>query len=137
MSNTVSLLKRTEYHSDYGMRIYEVFTGESLFDPQFQTLDLGLTPEESHLIQMIEILGPFHPDMLDVCPNAHQWFTETGTLRIDTTYYPVSLKSILHARIAAEDVAATAAFLDVVLQLDPKERPRARDLINHPWFTAC
>lgn len=120
-----------------GCLIYELLAGESLFDPQFQTLDLGLTPEESHLIQMIEILGPFPPDMLKACPHADQWFTDTGTLRIDTTYYPVTLEAILHARIEADDVPATAAFLEVVLRLDPNQRFRARDLINHPWFTAC
>ncbi|KAF8058511.1 kinase-like domain-containing protein [Lyophyllum atratum] len=120
-----------------GCLIYELLTGESLFDPQFQTLDLGLTSEESHLIQMIEIFGPFHPEMLDACPKADQWFTDTCTLRIETTYYPVTLETILQARIEADDVASTAAFLEMVLQLDPKERFKARDLINHPWFMSC
>ncbi|KAF5372690.1 hypothetical protein D9615_009877 [Tricholomella constricta] len=120
-----------------GCLIYELLAGERLFDPEFQTLDLGLTPEESHLIQMIEILGPFPLDMLNACPDAHLWFTESGSVRIDTTYYPVMLEGILKERTQYDDGGATAAFLEVILKLDPKERFKARDLINHPWFTSC
>ncbi|KAG5641347.1 hypothetical protein DXG03_005453 [Asterophora parasitica] len=119
-----------------GCLVYELLAGERLFDPEFQTLDLGLTAEESHLIQIIEILGPFPLDMLKAYPHSDQWFTDTGTMRIDTTFYPVALGDILRERIQPDDNGATTGFLATILKLNPRERFRAKDLINHPWFTS-
>ncbi|KAE9402707.1 kinase-like protein [Gymnopus androsaceus JB14] len=117
-----------------GCVFYELITGESLFDPVFQTVELGLTPEESHLIQIIELLGQFPRDTVKAGKNGRKWFQEDGSLRLDTTYYPVMLKDILELRIEGQEVAQTADFLGAMLQLRPHERARAVDLINHPWF---
>ncbi|KAG5650858.1 hypothetical protein H0H81_010738 [Sphagnurus paluster] len=122
-----------------GCLLYELLAGEQLFDPEFQTFDLRLTVEESHLIQMVEVFGPFQQDMLNACPNAGQWFTEHGAMRLETSYYPSTLEAILRERMCdwdAPEINTTAAFLELILRLNPKERLRASDLVNHPWFTS-
>jgi hypothetical protein len=59
-----------------------------------------------------------------------------GQLRLETNYYPETLEALLRSRIDGGDVIPTTAFLTVLLQIRPQDRGRARDLINHPWFTA-
>jgi hypothetical protein len=58
--------------------LYELLAGEPLFDPSFQTQDLGLSLEESHLIQIIELLGPFPTEVLAVGEYSKRWFKEDG-----------------------------------------------------------
>lgn len=67
------------------IKVYELLTGETLFDPFFQTVELGLTPEESHLIQMIEIMGAFPKDLLDRGTRSRKWFNEEGSSFVDLT----------------------------------------------------
>ncbi|ESK83495.1 serine kinase [Moniliophthora roreri MCA 2997] len=117
-----------------GCVLYELLTGESLFDPSFQTDDLGLTPEESHIIQMIEMVGEFPQDLLRSGKHSSCWFRDDGTLRLETTYYPVTLQEILRMRIDESEVINAADFLGSMLQLRPQDRMKAADLLNHPWF---
>ncbi|KAJ4490312.1 kinase-like domain-containing protein [Lentinula aciculospora] len=117
-----------------GCVLYELITGESLFDPFFQTVELGLTPEESHLIQIIEICGEFPKDVAKSGRNACKWFYNDGSLRLNTTYYPVTMKDILHSRVEQSEVAHTADLLESMLRLRPQERLKAVDLLNHPWL---
>ncbi|KAF9078480.1 kinase-like domain-containing protein [Rhodocollybia butyracea] len=117
-----------------GCVLYELITGESLFDPFFQTVELGLTPEESHLIQIIELLGEFSCDVVKTGKNWRRWFYNDGSLRLDTTYYPITLKDILELRIEGAEVPHTADLLGSMLRLRPHERAKPADLINHPWF---
>ena len=61
-------------------QLYEVLSGERLFDPSFQTEELGLTMEESHLIQIIELFGAFPLDLLNAGRYSSRWFSESGML---------------------------------------------------------
>ncbi|KAJ3790096.1 kinase-like domain-containing protein [Lentinula aff. detonsa] len=117
-----------------GCILYELIAGESLFDPFFQTVELGLTPEESHLIQIIEVCGQFPKDVAKSGKNGCKWFYDDGSLRLETTYYPVTLKNILSSRIEQSEVEHTADLLNSMLKLRPLERVQAADLLNHPWF---
>ncbi|KAJ7571936.1 kinase-like domain-containing protein [Mycena floridula] len=118
-----------------GCVLYELLTGESLFDPFFQTVELGLAPEESHIIQIIEMLGDFPVELIASGKNSRRWFAQDGTLRLDTTYYPVTLEKMLKMHIDHLEVAETADFLGKLLCLLPRERGSARELSNHPWFS--
>lgn len=118
-----------------GCILYQLLSGECLFDPSFQTEELGLSLEESHLIQIIELLGEFPLDVLVSGEYSSRWFTESGQLRLETNYYPETLEALLRSRIDSGDAIPTTAFLARLLQIRPQDRARARDLINHPWFT--
>lgn len=76
------ILKRCIHVNDVP-QFYELITGESLFDPVFQTVELGLTPEESHLIQIIELLGQFPRDTVKAGKNGRKWFQEDGMWPVD------------------------------------------------------
>ncbi|KAL0567766.1 hypothetical protein V5O48_014225 [Marasmius crinis-equi] len=117
-----------------GCVLYELLTGDSLFDPFFQTVELGLAPEESHLIQIIEMVGELPLDLLESGKYAKKWFNEDGTLRLETTYYPVTLEEVLKMRLEECDVPETADFLSSLLKLRPQDRTKAMDLLNHPWL---
>lgn len=117
-----------------GCVLFELLTGEALFDPQFQTVELGLSSDESHLIQIIELFGTFPLDMVLSGKYSQRWFTQEGNLKIDTTYYPISLATVLQRKIARRDVVGTAAFLDGLLQLQPDHREKPKDIVNHLWF---
>ncbi|KAK1228852.1 hypothetical protein PQX77_008094, partial [Marasmius sp. AFHP31] len=58
--------------------LYELLTGDNLFDPFFQTMELGLAPEESHLIQIIEMAGELPLDLLKSGKYTKKWFNEDG-----------------------------------------------------------
>ncbi|KIM36903.1 hypothetical protein M413DRAFT_424015 [Hebeloma cylindrosporum] len=118
-----------------GCVIFELLTSEALFDPAFQTVELGITPEESHLIQMIEVFGELPLDVIRMGKLSDQWFTRDGALRIETTYYPIALGTVLERHIERRDVAQATAFLDTLLKVRPEDRSRAEDVIDHPWFS--
>ncbi|KAF9464001.1 kinase-like domain-containing protein [Collybia nuda] len=117
-----------------GCILYELLTGESLFDPYFQTHDLGLSPDESHLIQIIELLGELPQDVLSAGEYSERWFNQDGTLRIETTLYPVSLETILRSQVEEDDFEDAYNFFNNLLQLNPEERAKPYETVNHVWF---
>ena len=56
-------------------------------------------------------------------------------MRLNTTYYPISLRSVLERHIEKSDVVGTADFLNTLLKLQPDNRARPRDIIDHQWFS--
>jgi serine/threonine protein kinase len=67
------------YNNCLNKQLYELLSGERLFDPSFQTEELGLSIEESHLIQIIELFGEFPLNLLGAGEYSSRWFTESGT----------------------------------------------------------
>jgi hypothetical protein len=57
-------------------------------------------------------------------------------MRLETTYYPVTLESILGSHLEETDIATSADFLHTMLQLRPQERSKAKDIVDHPWFSS-
>lgn len=139
----------------YTHHIFQLFelTGDSLFDPIFQTDELDISPEESHIIQMIELLGDVPLSLIREGKSSGKWFTEdgksnlfssdgvttvgrAGLFRIETMYYPVSFSSILERHVEKNELEGTVQFLEMLLRLNPEERPRAEDVIDHEWFNS-
>lgn len=66
-----------------GCIVYELLMGEPLFDPSFQTVECGLSTDESHLIQMIEMLSVdgffgFPEDLVRRGRDSERWFKADG-----------------------------------------------------------
>jgi len=55
-----------------------LLTGESLFDPIFQTAELNVSEEGPHLVQMIELLGEMPKDLISTGNSSEKWFTKDG-----------------------------------------------------------
>ena len=56
-------------------------------------------------------------------------------MRLNTTYYPISLSSVIERHIEKNDVVGTVAFLNMLLSLRPDDRARPCDIVNHRWFS--
>jgi len=58
-----------------------------------------------------------------------------GALRIETTYHPITLGTVLERHIEEKEVAQATAFLETLLKVRAEDRARPEDIIDHPWFS--
>ncbi|KAF9046970.1 kinase-like protein, partial [Hymenopellis radicata] len=118
--------------------IYLLLTGELLFDPGFQCADLGLTPDESHIIQMIEMLGDFPEDLVRRGSESKKWFHSDGSFLMDTTLYPVTLGDVLrqHLALSHDDLNETFDFLARIIRISPSDRASVREMSRHRWLSS-
>ena len=65
--------------------MYEFARGAKLFDPQWNIEESGLTPYETHLAQMVGLLGEFPRTLLDSSPRAKQYFNAEGASDFSAT----------------------------------------------------
>jgi len=110
---------------------------------------------------MIEVFGDISPDIIRAGKLSDRWFTKDGeylnqierrvmknssapailclkclgALRIETTYYPIALDTVLERHIEKRDVPHATAFLEMLLKVRPEDRARPEDIIDHPWFS--
>lgn len=109
---------------------------------------------------MIEVFGDISPDIVRAGTLSDQWFTRDGerlnqiekkimknssapaihlkylgALRIETTYYPIALGTVLERHIEKRDVPQATDFLERLLKIRPEDRARPEDIIDHPWFS--
>jgi hypothetical protein len=81
----------------FNQQLYELLLGERLFDPSFQTEELGLSTEESHLIQILELFGGFPLDLLRAGEYSPRWFTDSGAFSFRSLCKVSPLRSALQA----------------------------------------
>jgi serine/threonine protein kinase len=94
--------------------------------------------------------GPFPQWMLQQSPLSRAFFTESGcTFEIDPPQMPrgtylirsvngSSVRNVLHVHVNADifgDLDAFKAFLEMLLTIDPRERPDAASACHHNWLT--
>ena len=105
---------------------------------------------------MVELFGDMPHDLLQVGKYSNRWFTTegaqlfilrskplirpinsitVGNMRMNATYHPISLESVLERQMEKSDVVGTAVFLKTLLNLRPDNRASPHDIINHQWFS--
>ena len=110
---------------------------------------------------MIEVFGDISPDIIRAGKLSDEWFTRDGecleqierkimknssarsilclkclgALRIETTYYPIALGTVLERHIEKRDVPHATAFLETLLKVRPEDRAWPEDILDHPWFS--
>ncbi|KAJ3868433.1 kinase-like domain-containing protein [Lentinula novae-zelandiae] len=117
--------------------VFELLTGEYLFDPQAQG---GLfTKDDDHMAQIIELIGDFPLTCKMGGKYSRDLFDHTGacSLRYIKSLKPWPLKRVMTEKYSYSDSDSEAlcGFLLPMLATDMKKRVHARDIIDHVWLT--
>ncbi|KAG9075248.1 hypothetical protein FS749_013100 [Ceratobasidium sp. UAMH 11750] len=117
----------------------ELLIGSPVFLPVFfqKVWDL----DEDRLAQMVDVLGEqFHTDMLSKSKHRNKIFKEDGTfVHSDTPRTPMptlrhALVQLSHIGSDEKELDEACRFLKRCLQLQPENRPTAKELADDPWL---
>ncbi len=97
--------------------VYEVATGEVLFSPRKDEVDLK---NIRHLALLVELLGDFSPEFVARGRRAHKFFHPNGTMVVPQPS-PLSLAGLLKDDFTIDD-PLFVDFLHSALTLDPALR---------------
>lgn len=61
-------------------QILEFARGATLFDPQWKNKETGMSPTQTHLAQMVRIVGEFSSEFLKTGKKASRYFDDEGRL---------------------------------------------------------
>ncbi|KAJ3777596.1 kinase-like domain-containing protein [Lentinula raphanica] len=115
--------------------LFELLTGEYLFDPQAQG---GLfTKDDDHMAQIIELLGDYPLECKMGGKYSRDLFDHSGSLRYIKSLKPWPLKRVMIEKYfySEPDSDALCRFLLPMLIIDMKKRVHAREIIDHEWLT--
>ncbi len=113
--------------------LYEMLTGEFLFDPKKEE---NIKKSEDHLALMMEMLNKFPRNYSTIGTNSKKYFNEQGNLKKIESLNFMGLKDTLIKvhRVRADEAEALANFLMPMLKIYPEERATAKEMLNHPWL---
>ncbi|KAJ8600529.1 hypothetical protein CTAYLR_010709 [Chrysophaeum taylorii] len=123
-----------------GCLVFELLTGETLFDPQSPRPGDAFTKDESHLAQAVELLGPIPPALLDKRARGHHWFTPQAQLRNISVAPPPpgcdAIARVLQDNFAfsPNDASDVSTFLARLLDYLPEKRASANLALSLPWL---
>jgi len=114
--------------------VFELLTGEYLFDPQSQ--GQLFTKDDDHIAQIIELMGDFALDVKVGGKYSRELFDHTGALRYIRTLKPWPLKKVMMEKYLykEKDAVMLCSFLEPMLAIDMRDRKEAREMIGHPWM---
>lgn len=117
-----------------GCMLYELVTGEILFDPHS---DKRGSTNFHHLEMIINLCGNFNKNLLKKTEHAHKYFN--GDKLIDIIYdkdFNLSIVEKIYNKLKEHDVVdiKLSQLLANTLQIDPKNRPTIKDLLKHEWL---
>lgn len=121
--------------------IFELVTGDYLFDPRKQDSDEDdarqFTRDEDHLSLMIELLGRMPKRLTSDGRFSRQFFDRNGNLRRISNVDPWPLVDVLRQKYKLPDSEAEplADFLTGMLELEPARRKPASEMLKHPWLS--
>lgn len=120
-----------------GAVLIEVFRAVRLFDG-------GVPPDghyklKEHLIEIVDLFGPFPKALLEKGNQdvVRDLFDEEGCVKDAEPYEGPGLESEAYLPgLSLEMKADFSSFLELMMKIDPEERPSAMDLLRHPWLNA-
>lgn len=123
----------------YACMVFELITGDFLFNPR-PSQD-QYKKNDDHLALFMEMIGPC-PKQLAMQGNMFDHYFDrnpkTGKyfFRRIHDLRPVNLEKLLIHRfqIKPKEAKPLADFLLRILKWDPKDRPTAREMLEHEWF---
>ena len=117
--------------------IFELITGDYLFDPKDCDSTQSYTRDEDHLALIIELLGPLPRKLTRSGKYSHNYFNDkTGELRHIHNLDSWNLCDVLHEKykLSINESTMLSDFLAPMLHTDPDERCSARVALRHPWL---
>jgi serine/threonine-protein kinase SRPK3 len=114
-------------------QVFELITGDYLFDPQSGT---KYGKDDDHIAQIIELLGPFPKSMCISGKWSQEIFNRKGELRnihrLRHWALPDVLKEKYHFK--EDDARKVADFLTPMLELLPEKRANAGGMAGAEWL---
>ena len=112
------------------MQVFELITGDYLFDPQSGT---KYGKDDDHIAQIIELLGTFPKSLCLSGKWSQEIFNRKGELRNIHRLRHWALPDVLREKyhFTAEEGKRIADFLLPMLELLPGERANAGGMSNH------
>ncbi|KAI9660079.1 MAG: serine/threonine protein kinase, CMGC group [Bathelium mastoideum] len=113
--------------------VFELITGDYLFDPQSGT---KYGKDDDHIAQIIELLGPFPKSLCLSGKWSQEIFNRKGELRNIHRLRHWALPNVLHEKyhFAPEDSHRISDFLLPMLELVPVERANAGGMAGHAFL---
>ncbi|KAA8567969.1 hypothetical protein EYC84_008400 [Monilinia fructicola] len=113
--------------------VFELITGDYLFDPQSGT---KYGKDDDHIAQIIELLGPFPKSLCLSGKWSQEIFNRKGELRnihrLRHWALPDVLKEKYHFK--EDEAKRIAEFLTPMLELTPEKRANAGGMAGAPWL---
>ncbi|KAJ6581142.1 kinase-like protein [Mycena capillaripes] len=119
---------------NFGCLIYEFARGAVLFDPSWQNEQTGMDRTQTHLSQMVGLLGDFPLDFLAQGEWTKDYFDEHGRLLRPGAYGITLMDLLSRAGHQPEELSPAVDFLSRALIINPEERWSAAHLLEHPWM---
>lgn len=120
-----------------GAVLIEVFRAVRMFDGRVP-LD-GHYELKEHLIEIVDLFGSFPKALLEKGNQdiVRDLFDEEGRVKDAEPYEGPGLESEAYLPgLSLEMKADFSSFLELMMKIDPEERPSAMDLLRHPWLNA-
>ena len=115
-------------------QVFELITGDYLFDPQSGT---KYGKDDDHIAQIIELLGSFPRHLCVAGKWSHEIFNKRGELRHIHRLRPWALPDVLREKyhFGAEEAKRISDFLLPMLELEPAKRANAGGMAASPFLT--
>lgn len=115
------------------LQVFELITGDYLFDPQSGT---KYGKDDDHIAQIIELLGTFPKSLCISGKWSQEIFNRKGELRNIHRLRHWALPDVLREKyhFSVEESKRIADFLLPMLELQPAERANAGGMANHPFL---
>ncbi|KAH1320398.1 hypothetical protein LV164_008090 [Aspergillus fumigatus] len=114
--------------------VFELITGDYLFDPQSGT---KYGKDDDHIAQIIELLGPFPKSLCLSGKWSQEIFNRKGELRNIHRLRHWALPDVLREKyhFSVEESMRISEFLLPMLELPPEKRANAGGMAAHEWLS--
>jgi len=119
-----------------GCMLFELVTGDYLFNPKEDKRHQKYTRNDDHIAQMIELCGPFPEHMKKNGKYVRTFFNSKGELRNiqKLEYWPLECVLTEKYKMSKDQATTIQDFLTPMLRLDRKKRASAAECLKHPWL---